>query len=153
MKLSTKGRYGLRAILELALSGEGACLSINDIAQKQGISFPYVEQLMVKLRKAGLVESIRGPNGGYYLCKPAAEIKASEVLRIVEGPIEIVHCAGLKKDAEECKRAGECATQLLWTKVSQQMARLLDGISLEELAKWEKELKEKKICKQGSEHR
>ncbi|MEW5767840.1 MAG: Rrf2 family transcriptional regulator [bacterium] len=150
MKLSTKGRYGLRAILELALHEEGEYLSINDIAQKQGISFPYVEQLMVKLKKAGLVESIRGPNGGYRLSRPSSKIKAGEVVRIVEGPIEIVPCVGLKKNAQECSRAGECATQLLWTKVSRQIAQLLDGISLEELAKWEKELKENNLCQKNT---
>ncbi len=146
MKLSTKGRYGLRIILDLALYGESKCLSIDEIAKRQDISFPYVEQLMVQLRKAGLVKSIRGPHGGYQLCKPASEISAGEILRIVEGPIEIVFCAGLDKDVKECERAGECATQLLWTKVSQQMAQMLNGISLEELAKWEKELKEKRGC-------
>lgn len=146
MKLSTKGRYGLRIMLDIAIHGKDGWLSVNDISKRQDISFPYVEQLIVKLRKAGLVESIRGPQGGYRLSRPTSEISAGE---IVEGPIEIVHCAGLEENVkEECGRAGECATQLLWIKISQQMARLLDGISLEELAKWEKEMKENRLCQQ-----
>lgn len=149
MKLSTKGRYGLRIMLDIAIHGKDGWLSVNDISKRQDISFPYVEQLIVKLRKAGLVESIRGPQGGYRLSRPEPEISAGEILRIVEGPIEIVHCAGLEENVkEECGRAGECATQLLWIKISQQMARLLDGISLEELAKWEKEMKENRLCQQ-----
>ncbi|MBU0568094.1 Rrf2 family transcriptional regulator [bacterium] len=149
MKLSTKGRYGLRIMLDIAIHGKDGWLSVNDISKRQDISFPYVEQLIVKLRKAGLVESIRGPQGGYRLSRPTSEISAGEILRIVEGPIEIVHCAGLEENVkEECGRAGECATQLLWIKISQQMARLLDGISLEELAKWEKEMKENRLCQQ-----
>ena len=149
MKFSTKGRYGLRIMLDIAIHGKDGWLSVNDISKRQDISFPYVEQLIVKLRKAGLVESIRGPQGGYRLSRPTSEISAGEILRIVEGPIEIVHCAGLEENVkEECGRAGECATQLLWIKISQQMARLLDGISLEELAKWEKEMKENRLCQQ-----
>lgn len=149
MKLSTKGRYGLRIMLDIAIHGKDGWLSVNDISKRQDISFPYVEQLIVKLRKAGLVESIRGPQGGYRLSRPTSEISAGEILRIVEGPIEIVHCAGLEENVkEECGRAGECATQLFWIKISQQMARLLDGISLEELAKWEKEMKENRLCQQ-----
>ncbi len=151
MRLSTKGRYGLRVMLDMVLHKDDEWLSVNDISRRQDISFPYVEQLVVKLRNAGLVESTRGPHGGYRLAKPASEISAGAVLRIVEGSLEVVFCAGLEKNAQECKRAGECATQLLWTKVSQQMAQLLDSISLEELVKWEKELKEKNLCKQNSD--
>ena len=152
MKLSTKGRYGLRLMLDLALHREEGWLPVNDISKRQNISFPYVEQLITKLRKAGLVESIRGPQGGYRLCKSPLEISAGEIIRIVEGPIEIVFCAGLKKNAkEECDRIGECATQLLWTKVSRKIADMLDEVSLEDLANWEKELKEKNLCKQDSE--
>ncbi|MDI6794716.1 MAG: Rrf2 family transcriptional regulator [bacterium] len=150
MRLSTKGRYGLRLILDLAIHGEGKCLSVNDISKRQNVSFSYVEHLLVQLRKAGLVESMRGPDGGYRLCKPASEIKAGDVLRVVEGPMEIVFCAGVEKEAKECSRTGECATQMLWTKASRQMAQLMDETSLEELAEWEKELKEKKPCKQAT---
>ncbi|MEW6618473.1 MAG: Rrf2 family transcriptional regulator [bacterium] len=141
MRLTTKGRYGLRVMIDMSLHEGDEWLSVNDISKRQNISFPYVEQLVVQLKKAGLVESIRGPQGGYRLSKPASEISAGEVIRIVEGPLEIVHCAG--KTKEECERSGKCATQILWTKISQQMAQILDNISLKELAKWEKELKEK----------
>ncbi len=148
MRLSTKGRYDLRIMLDMVLhEGEG-WLAVSDIARRQNISFPYVEQLVTKLRKAGLVESIRGSHGGYCLAKPASEIKASEILEIVEGPLEIVFCTELKNE-EKCERAGECAAQLLWTKINQTIVQILEEVSLEDLVKWEKELKEKNLCKQA----
>ncbi len=146
MRLSTKGRYGLRIMLDMLLHEGDGWLTVNDIARRQNISFPYVEQLLTKLRKAGLVESIRGSHGGYCLTKPASEIKASQILEIVEGPLEIVFCTGLKNE-EKCERAGECATQLLWIKINQTIVQILEDVSLQDLAKWEKGLKEKNLCK------
>lgn len=93
MKLSTKGRYGLRALIDLAVYSEESAVSIGSIAARQKISESYLEQLMAKLRKAGLVVSIRGAGGGYRLARPAGEISVGDILRALEGNLEAV--AGL----------------------------------------------------------
>ena len=93
MKLSTKGRYGLRAFIDLAVWGENEPISLTSIAERQDISVSYLEQLMAKLKKAGLVNSIRGVNGGYVIAKPAEEISVGDVLRALEGDLAPVECA------------------------------------------------------------
>ena len=87
MKLSTKGRYGLSAMIDLAVYSENEAVSLNSIAERQHISEGYLEQLMAKLKKAGLVTSIRGASGGYYLAKPASEISVGDILRALEGSL------------------------------------------------------------------
>ena len=95
MKLSTKGRYGLRALIDLALYSENEAASIASISARQQISESYLEQLIAKLRKAGLVVSVRGAGGGYRLAKPASEISVGDILRGLEGSLDAVHCPGL----------------------------------------------------------
>ena len=95
MKLSTKGRYGLRALIDLAQYSEETPVSITSISKRQDISERYLEQLMSMLKKAGIVKSIRGANGGYILARDAKEISVGEVLRALEGSLEPVECAGL----------------------------------------------------------
>ena len=96
MKLSTKGRYGLRALIDLAVYSEDETVSIASIAARQNISESYLEQLIAKLRKAGLVTSIRGAGGGYKLAKPAEDISVGDILRALEGSLDPVECPGLK---------------------------------------------------------
>ena len=96
MKLSTKGRYGLRAIVDLAVYSEKESVSISSIARRQNISERYLEQLAGKLKKAGLIMSTRGAQGGYRLARPADEISVGDVLRALEGNLEAVECQGLK---------------------------------------------------------
>ena len=95
MKLSTKGRYGLRALIDLALYSENETVSIQSIARRQNISDSYLEQLMRKLRSAGLIVSVRGAQGGYKLARPANEISVGDVLRALEGSLEAVTCGGV----------------------------------------------------------
>ena len=92
MKLSTKGRYGLRAAVDLALFSKEGPISISTIAAREGLSESYLEQLFAKLKKAGLISSIRGINGGYQLAKPAGEISVGDVLRALEGEMVVVDC-------------------------------------------------------------
>ena len=99
MKLSTKGRYGLRAI-DLAVYSEKESVSISCIAQRENISESYLEQLAGKLKKAGLIKSTRGAQGGYRLAKPAAEISVGDILRALEGELGAVDCQGLKPEAD-----------------------------------------------------
>ena len=107
MKLSTKGRYGLRAMIDLARYSEVEPVSINSIAARQNISERYLEQLVALLRKAGLVKSIRGATGGYILAKDAAEISVGDILRALEGSLEPVKCAAFYSE-EGCMASDGC---------------------------------------------
>ena len=91
MKLSTKGRYAMVALADLAMQPDGALTSLGEVSKRQDISLPYLEQLFVKLRRAGLVESVRGPGGGYRLARPATEIRVSEVLGAVDETVSAMH--------------------------------------------------------------
>lgn len=91
MKLSTKGRYAMVALTDLALQSEGTLLSLTDLSKRQSISLPYLEQLFVKLRRAGLVESVRGPGGGYKLARPCAEIRIADILEAVDETVDAMH--------------------------------------------------------------
>lgn len=91
MKLSTKGRYAMVALVDLALAGKGDLVSLAEISRRQDVSLPYLEQLFVKMRRAGLVEAVRGPGGGYRLAKPPKEIRVSEILTAVEETVSALH--------------------------------------------------------------
>lgn len=129
MRLSTKGRYAVTAVLELALRKDRRPITLAEISETQGISLSYLEQLFAKLRRSGLVSGVRGPGGGYRLAKPAADISVAEVIHAVDETIDVMHDQGLKNDQD-----GElCLTQELWNELSNQLYGLLDGISLQSL--------------------
>lgn len=129
MKLSTKGRYGVKAMVELAIHYGGAPVSIKTISQRQNISEYYLEQLFSPLRKAKLITSIRGAQGGYILSKEPSEIKVSDVMYVLEGPIEIADCIeGVSCDNIEC-----CATRLLWAKIKKSIDEVMEGITLQDI--------------------
>ncbi len=135
MKLSTKGRYSVTALYELALHyGEGA-VPLKNISMNQGISENYLEQLMVPLRKAGLVKSIRGAQGGYMLAREPEKVTIGEIITTVEGPIALVDClltnAGDSK--QYCDRAGACVTRGIWEKVCDSISSVLNNITLKDL--------------------
>ena len=131
MRLSTVGRYALRAMVDLAQhDGQGPILR-RDVAERQAISSDYLAQLFVRLRRAGLVESILGPGGGYVLAKRASEISAGEVLRAVDESLELVPCATGQEGA--CHRVEECSTHLLWKRVGEAVADVVDTVTLAEL--------------------
>ena len=132
MKLSTKGRYGLRALIDLALySGEGP-VSITSISGRQDISERYLEQLVAKLKKAGLVKSIRGAGGGYVLAKPMEEISVGDVLRALEGDFKPVECAGLEPGMS-CSASDVCVTKYVWQRINESISRTVDEIYLDQL--------------------
>ena len=110
MKLSTKGRYGLRALIDLALYSENETVSIASISARQNISESYLEQLIAKLRKAGLVTSVRGAGGGYKLALPASEISVGDILRALEGSLDAVNCPGLEEESS-CGGSEFCVTK------------------------------------------
>ena len=150
MKLSTKGRYGLRALIDLALYSEIEPVSISCIAARQGISERYLEQLMALLKKAGLVTSIRGAGGGYVLAKKAEDISVGDVLRALEGKLEPAECAAFHPD-EGCEASGGCVTKYVWQKINESINQTVDEIKLNTLVEESRNLKDdqepkKKAC-------
>lgn len=131
MKLSTRGRYGMRALLDLALhQGEGLIL-LKDIARRQEVSLPYLEHLITPLIAAGLVKSTRGARGGVLLLRPPSEIKLSEVVQLLEGSIAPTDCVN---NPDTCHRSDFCATRDIWIEMKNAMSQVLDGMTLQDLA-------------------
>jgi Rrf2 family protein len=139
MKLSTKGRYGLRAIIDLARYSEEEPVSISSVAVRQGLSEGYLEQLVALLRKAGLVKSIRGAGGGYVLARDASEISVGDVLRALEGSLEPVKCSAFSPD-EGCTAADGCVTKYVWQKINDSINKTVDEMMLDELVNESKSL-------------
>lgn len=139
MKISTKGRYGVAAMYDLAMYYGKGPISLKSIAQRQKISENYLEQLVSTLRKAGYVKSIRGAQGGYTLSKDPARISVGDIIRVMEGPIVLVDCLLTDQDDHEhCERAGICVTRGVWAKVCDSISSVLDAISLADLCREEK---------------
>ena len=134
MKLSTKGRYGLRAMIDLARYSEKEPVSISSIAMRQDISERYLEQLVGLLKKAGLVRSIRGATGGYVLTKSAGEISVGDVLRALEGSLEPVRCAAFYSE-EGCMASDGCVTKYIWQKINDSINEAVDKMMLDELVR------------------
>ena len=132
MRLSTKGRYGLKAIIDLAIYSAQAPVSIHSISIRQGISERYLEQIIAKLKKAGLVVSVRGVSGGYQLAKPAEEISVGEVLYALEGDLNPVDCKALA-GTEGCKNSDACLTKYVWQQIHESIQNTVDHIYLGEL--------------------
>lgn len=140
MKLSTKGRYGLRALIDLALYSENETVSIQSIARRQNISDSYLEQLMRKLRSAGLIVSVRGAQGGYKLERPANEISVGDVLRALEGSLEAVTCGG---EDNSCQGADLCVTKFVWERINSSIRDTVDSIKLSQLVEESRLMREK----------
>ena len=134
MRLSTKSTYGLRAMLNIALeSGKGA-ISTMDISKREGISIAYLEQLLNRLRRGGLVKSIRGPMGGYLLGRKPYKITVGDIVRTLEGEISPVHCVTPKKDSNLiCKMSKTCVPKVVWMKLAKAISDCLESITLEDL--------------------
>ena len=126
MKLTTKGRYAVTAMLDLALHAQKGPVPLADISQRQGISLSYLEQLFSKLRKKGLVDSARGPGGGYRLSRVADEIFVADVITAIDEKVDATRCGGLGN----CQDGEPCLTHDLWMDLSQQLYDFLSGISL-----------------------
>lgn len=132
MKLSTRARYGLRALIDLAIYSEIETVSIQSIANRQNISVSYLEQLMAKLKKAGLVESSRGACGGYRLAQPIDQISVGDVLRVLEGSLEAVECNGYNA-VNVCEGAEFCAAKYVWKRINDSITDAVDHLMLGEL--------------------
>ncbi len=130
MKISTKGRYGLRAIIDLAVYSDGRPVLLRDIAKRQKISRRYLERLFAMLKSIGVIRSIRGAQGGYLLAKDPREINASQIIEALEGPLVPVDCVA---DPSICDQTEECVTRDVWCKIALQIKQYFEGISLKEL--------------------
>ena len=133
MRLSTKGRYAVMAMTDLAAHTDARDVSLAEIAARQQISLPYLEQLFARLRRAGLVRSARGPGGGYRLAKTADQTHISEIVLAVDEPIRATRCTGEDK-ALGCMASGEqCLTHGLWEALGRQIEDYLAGVSLDDV--------------------
>lgn len=130
MKLSTKGRYAVTAMMDLALHETRGPVTLADISRCQGISLSYLEQLFAGLRRRGLVSGVRGPGGGYRLARPAGEITVADVIVAVDENVDATRCRG----RENCQNGERCLTHDLWSELSARIYSFLDGITLADLA-------------------
>ena len=131
MKISTKGRYALRLMTDLAIHKEDGYISIKTVSQRQGISEKYLEQIIKLLAKENLVESIRGAQGGYKLTREPIEYTVGEILRVTEGSLAPVAC--LEYEVNDCPNANECMTLGMWKGLYNVITKYLDGITLQDL--------------------
>ncbi len=140
LSLSTKGEYGVRAMFEIAREYDKGPLSIKEIARRQGVSVAYLEQLLNRLRRAGLIKSRKGPGGGYVLIKKPNEISIGVILRILEGPVALTICLDPASERRECGLVKKCVARLLWQSLGRRIEEFLEGITLEDLLKEEARL-------------
>jgi Rrf2 family iron-sulfur cluster assembly transcriptional regulator len=132
MRLSTKAQYAVRAMVSLSLHGDGSPMTLKDIAGREEISLTYLEQLFVKLRRGRIVDSVRGPGGGYVLARPAAEIRVDEIIDSVEETLVPVSCMD---EAGRCVCVDQCVTHNVWHGLAERIRHFLASITLDDLTK------------------
>lgn len=130
MKLSTRSRYGTRLLLDMAQHYNQGPTQLGDIARRQEISVKYLEQIIIPLKKAHFIETVRGPKGGHILARPPKEITLAEIVTLLEESVSLVECT---ERAEICQRADTCPTRLIWKEVAQAMFDILKSITLADL--------------------
>ena len=141
MRLTTKGRFAVTAMLDLALRGGKNPVTLAGISERQDISLSYLEQLFSRLRRHELVESVRGPGGGYYLARPLGEVSVADIIRAVDEPIDSTQCGG----KENCQDEHRCMTHDLWMGLNAHIYDYLDNVTLATLVAKQDECKEKVI--------
>ncbi|MGA2403114.1 MAG: Rrf2 family transcriptional regulator [Syntrophobacteraceae bacterium] len=130
MKLSTRSRYGVRMMLDLALHADKWPVRLGVIAERQGIAAKYLEQIIIPLKRADYVRSVRGPKGGHMLAKPPEEITVGEIVELLEGGLKLTRCA---QEPEVCDRSDYCVTRFLWMEATEAIRERLDAITFREL--------------------
>lgn len=138
MKISTRGRYALRLMLELAMAAEGEYTTIKSIAARQDISEKYLEQIITSLSRAGYVKSARGAQGGYKLAKPAEEYTVGMILRTIEGNLVPVAC--MEDEPNQCPRSQQCVTLDIWKQINDAVNNVIDNITLADLVKKQRDM-------------
>ncbi len=131
MKLTTRGRYAVTAMLDLALHSDAGAVALADIADRQGISLSYLEQLFARLRRSGLIDSVRGPGGGYLLAMNPNRISVADIIVAIDENMDATRCGG----EENCHIEGRCLTHHLWQELSDKIYHFLNEMTLEDLAK------------------
>jgi Rrf2 family iron-sulfur cluster assembly transcriptional regulator len=152
MRLTTKGRFAVTAMIDLAMRQHNGPVTLAGISQRQKISLSYLEQLFGKLRRHELVESTRGPGGGYTLARPMRDVSVADIIFAVDEPLDATSCGG----KENCHEDGPCMTHELWSNLNKKMIEFLDGVSLQELVEQQRGRETKAPPKQISvlrEHR
>jgi Rrf2 family iron-sulfur cluster assembly transcriptional regulator len=152
MRLTTKGRFAVTAMIDLAMRQHNGPVTLAGISQRQKISLSYLEQLFGKLRRHELVESTRGPGGGYTLARPMREVSVADIIFAVDEPLDATNCGG----KENCHEDGPCMTHELWANLNKKMIEFLDGVTLQELVEKQRGRETKAPSKQISvlrEHR
>ncbi len=129
MRITTKGRYGTRLVLDVAINGQDGPVPLSDVSARQGISKKYLEQLIIELKKAGILATKRGAKGGLTLARPPREITVGQIVCALELPEDLVLCS----ECGICNRAGHCMTQGIWTEASRAMLDRLEAITIESL--------------------
>lgn len=142
MKLSTKGRYGLRCMLDLAMNSNGEHVALYNIAERQGLSVLYLEQVFSTLRKASLVKSVKGAGGGYSLADAPANITVGAILRVLEGNISIVNSLS-QEDSNQQNALERCIRTTLWARIDDAISEIIDAVTLEDLAEESRQLEAK----------
>ncbi|MCI8371434.1 MAG: Rrf2 family transcriptional regulator [Lachnospiraceae bacterium] len=137
MKISTKGRYALRMMVDIALNSSGEMIRIKEIAQRQGISEKYMEQIIAILKKAGYVKSLRGAQGGYRLAGEPSDYTVGMILRLTEGNMAPVAC--LEDEINQCKMADSCVSVRLWQMLNGAVKEVIDHVTLQDMVDWELE--------------
>ena len=133
MRLTTKSRYGTRLIIDLAKNANNGPVSLGEISQRQGISLKYLEKLIKMLKQAGIVNSKRGPFGGYSLARPTSDISIGDIVRVLEGTESITDCSEKEIGCKGCDKSRSCAAQEVWIKASEAMFKTLDSFKVESL--------------------
>ena len=134
MKISTKSRYGLRAVFDIAYHSAGLSTQVKEISARQAISARYIEQIFQKLKKAGIIKSTRGPSGGYCLAKKFDEISVGDIVRAAEGTVQLVRCADPSKSGgKTCDRMQQCVVRDVWTEATERLMTYLDSVTLQDL--------------------
>ena len=133
MKLSNRSQYGVRALFDMTYYSNGKTVQINEISRRQGIPKRFLEQIFFSLKNSGIIDSTRGPKGGYSLARPPESITVGDIIRILEGPIEPVPCTTMEKDGSVCKYIDKCVTGMVWTEAGDLLSNYFNSITLQDL--------------------
>jgi Rrf2 family iron-sulfur cluster assembly transcriptional regulator len=142
MRLTTKGRFAVTAMIDVALHGDGGPVTLAAVSERQRISLSYLEQLFGKLRRHGIVDSVRGPGGGYNLARAAAELSVAEIITAVDEPIDATQCGG----RENCHDDRRCMTHELWASLNHHIFSVLDAVTLAELVRQQQQRKTTEVA-------
>jgi Rrf2 family protein len=149
MNISTRGRYGLRALLEIAAQPSEEPVTIRDISRRQQMSVTYLEQILHKLKKAGLVKSIRGARGGYLLAREEDQITVSQIINALDGPIGISYCDFPEMREKSCVGPSACVSRTLWKKLEELIEDALSSVTLADMKQQVLDLKSSKLSGRG----